>query len=129
MQRYAVYLYLETAVHVSGGTSSHHQERNTTVSTASSICTPLLLPAAIAAGSSNGVTLIYTAKKIPPPIVCILLFDFLGSYILVKNISYFLKLGDFCCCYYPVAVFSTNEIEIVFKFYCRFDDIFHANQA
>jgi hypothetical protein len=27
MQRYAVYLYLETAVHVSGGTSTHHQER------------------------------------------------------------------------------------------------------
>jgi hypothetical protein len=27
MQRYTVYLYLETALHVSGGTSSHHQER------------------------------------------------------------------------------------------------------
>ena len=27
MQRYAVYLYLETALHVSGGTSTHHQER------------------------------------------------------------------------------------------------------
>jgi hypothetical protein len=27
MQRYAVYLYLETAVHVSGGISTHHQER------------------------------------------------------------------------------------------------------
>jgi hypothetical protein len=27
MQRYTVYLYLETAVHVSGGTSTHHQER------------------------------------------------------------------------------------------------------
>jgi hypothetical protein len=26
MQRYTVYLYLETAVHVSGGTSTHHQE-------------------------------------------------------------------------------------------------------
>jgi hypothetical protein len=27
MQCYTVYLYLETAVHVSGGTSTHHQER------------------------------------------------------------------------------------------------------
>jgi len=27
MQRYTVYLYLETAQHVSGGTSTHHQER------------------------------------------------------------------------------------------------------
>jgi hypothetical protein len=27
MQRYTVYLYLETAVHVSAGTSNHHQER------------------------------------------------------------------------------------------------------
>jgi hypothetical protein len=26
-QRYTVYLYLETALHVSGGTSTHHQER------------------------------------------------------------------------------------------------------
>ena len=27
MQLYIVYLYLETALHVSGGTSTHHQER------------------------------------------------------------------------------------------------------
>ena len=27
MQLYTVYLYLETALHVSGGTSIHHQER------------------------------------------------------------------------------------------------------
>jgi hypothetical protein len=26
MQRYTVYIYLETALHVSGGTSTHHQE-------------------------------------------------------------------------------------------------------
>jgi hypothetical protein len=26
MQRYTVYLYLETSLHVSGGTSTHHQE-------------------------------------------------------------------------------------------------------
>jgi hypothetical protein len=27
MQRYTVYSYLETALHVSGGSSTHHQER------------------------------------------------------------------------------------------------------
>jgi hypothetical protein len=27
MQRYTVYLYLETVLHISGGTSTHHQER------------------------------------------------------------------------------------------------------
>jgi len=27
MQRYTVYLYLETTLHVSGGTSTHHQKR------------------------------------------------------------------------------------------------------
>src|SRR5215475_1531056 len=37
MQRYTVYLYLETALHVSGGTSTHHQER-IQLSTASGIC-------------------------------------------------------------------------------------------
>jgi hypothetical protein len=26
MQRYTIYLYLETALHISGGTSTHHQE-------------------------------------------------------------------------------------------------------
>jgi hypothetical protein len=35
MQRYTVYLYLETALHVSGGTSTR---AHTTVSTASGIC-------------------------------------------------------------------------------------------
>jgi hypothetical protein len=40
MQRYTVYLYLEIALHVSGGTSTHHQEHavDTPVSTASGIC-------------------------------------------------------------------------------------------
>ena len=39
MQRYAVYLYLETALHVSGGISTHHQEHtHTIVSTASGTC-------------------------------------------------------------------------------------------
>ena len=37
MQRYTVYLYLETALHVSGGSSTHHQEHKT-VSTTSGTC-------------------------------------------------------------------------------------------
>jgi hypothetical protein len=37
MQLYTLYLYLETALHVSGGTSTHHQER-IQLSTAHGIC-------------------------------------------------------------------------------------------
>jgi hypothetical protein len=37
MQRYTVYLYLKTALRVSGGTSTHHQE-HIQLSTASGIC-------------------------------------------------------------------------------------------
>ena len=60
MQRYTVYLYLETALHISGGISTHHQE-HTTVSTALALVKPLLLPAAIVEelelqSSSNGLT-------------------------------------------------------------------------
>ena len=45
--------YLETALHVSGGTSSHHQESKLYLQRLVFV-RPLLLPAAIAAGSSNG---------------------------------------------------------------------------
>ena len=47
MQRYTVYLYLETALHVSGGTSTHHQERIQLYLQHMVFVTPLLLPAAI----------------------------------------------------------------------------------
>jgi hypothetical protein len=70
MQIYTVYLYLETALHVSGGTYTHHQERIQLYLQHLVFVTPLLLPAAImeelelfnsnsstiAADSSNGVT-------------------------------------------------------------------------
>jgi hypothetical protein len=46
--------YLETALHVSGGTSTHHQEHKQLYLQRLVFVTPLLLPAAIAAGSSNG---------------------------------------------------------------------------
>ena len=46
--------YLETALHVSGGTSTHHQERKQLYLQHLVFVRPLLLPAAIAAGSTNG---------------------------------------------------------------------------
>jgi hypothetical protein len=56
MQRYTVYLYLETALHVSGRTSTHHQEHIQLYLQHLVFVRPLLLPAATAAGSSNGLT-------------------------------------------------------------------------
>jgi hypothetical protein len=47
MQRYTVYLYLETALHVLGGTSIHHQERKQLYLQHLVFVTPLLLSAAI----------------------------------------------------------------------------------
>jgi hypothetical protein len=47
MQLYTVYLYLETALHVSGGTSTHHQERIQLHLQLLLFVTPLLLSAAI----------------------------------------------------------------------------------
>jgi hypothetical protein len=43
--------YLETALHVSGGTITHHQEHKQLYLQHLVFVTPLLLPAAIAAGS------------------------------------------------------------------------------
>jgi hypothetical protein len=47
IQRYTLYLYLETALHVSGGTSTHHQERKQLYLRHLVFVTPLLLSAAI----------------------------------------------------------------------------------
>jgi hypothetical protein len=47
MQRYIVYLYLETALHVSDGTSTHHQERKKLYLQHLVFATPLLLSAAM----------------------------------------------------------------------------------
>ena len=47
MQRYTVYLYLETALHVSGGTSTLHQGRRQLYLQHLVFVTPLLLSAAI----------------------------------------------------------------------------------
>ena len=50
MQRYTIYLYLETALHVSGGTSTHHQERIQLYLQHLVFVTTLLLSAAIVEG-------------------------------------------------------------------------------
>jgi hypothetical protein len=47
MQRYTVYLYLETALHVSVGTFTHNQERIQLYLQHLVFVTPLLLSAAI----------------------------------------------------------------------------------
>ena len=47
MQLYTVYLYLETALHVSGGTSTYHQEHIQLYLQHLVLVTPLLLPDAI----------------------------------------------------------------------------------
>jgi hypothetical protein len=47
MQRYTVYSYLETALHVAGGISTHHQERIPLYLQRLVFVTPLLLSAAI----------------------------------------------------------------------------------
>jgi len=47
MQRYTLYLYLETALHVLGGTSTHHQERIQLYLRHLVFVTPSLLSAAI----------------------------------------------------------------------------------
>ena len=47
MQRYTVYLYLETALHVSGGITTQHQERKQLYLQHLVFVTPLLLSAAV----------------------------------------------------------------------------------
>jgi hypothetical protein len=47
MQRYTVYLYLETTLHVSGGIFTHHQEHIQLYLQHLVFVTPLLLSAAI----------------------------------------------------------------------------------
>jgi hypothetical protein len=46
MQRYTVYLFLETALYVSGGISTHHQEHTQLYLQHLVLFKPLLLPAA-----------------------------------------------------------------------------------
>ena len=59
MQRYTVSLYLETALHVSGGTSTHHQERIQLYLQHLVFVTPLLLSAAIVEELETGLSVLW----------------------------------------------------------------------
>jgi hypothetical protein len=62
MQRYTVYLYLETALHVSGGTSTHHQEHiQLYLQLLVFVTTPLLLSAAIVEELEKGLSVLWVA--------------------------------------------------------------------
>ena len=50
MLRYTVYLYLENALHISGGFSTHHQEHTQLYIQHLVLVRPLLLPVAIVEG-------------------------------------------------------------------------------
>jgi hypothetical protein len=61
MQRYTVYLYLKTALRVSGGTSTHHQEKIQLYLQHLVFVTPLLLPAAIVEELETGLSVLWVA--------------------------------------------------------------------
>ena len=61
MQRYTVYLYLETALYVSGGTYTHHQERIQLYLRHLVFVTPLLLPTAIVEELETGLSVLWVA--------------------------------------------------------------------
>jgi hypothetical protein len=67
MQRYTIYLYLETALHVSGCTFTHHQERIQLYLQHLVFVTPLLLPAAIVEELERSIsyTAVYTVVCAP----------------------------------------------------------------
>ena len=62
-QRYTVYLYLETALHVSGATSTHHQERIQLYLQHLVFVTPLLLSAAIAEELETGLSVLWVSNR------------------------------------------------------------------
>jgi hypothetical protein len=62
MQRYTVYLYTKTALHVSGGTSTHHQERIQLYLQHLVFITPLLLSAAIVR-AGTGLSVLWVAYE------------------------------------------------------------------
>jgi hypothetical protein len=60
MQRYTVYLYLETAVHISGGTSTHHQE-SIQLSRASGICHTVTAVCCYRGRAGTGLSVLWVA--------------------------------------------------------------------
>jgi hypothetical protein len=71
MQRYTVYLYLETALHVLGGNSTHHQERIQLYLQHLVFVTPLLLSAAIVEElEPTGLSVLWVAYEKPLSVNC-----------------------------------------------------------
>jgi hypothetical protein len=68
MQRYTVYLYLETALHVLGGTSTYHQERVQLYLQHLVFVTPLLLSAAIVEELKSVLWVAYTTHNTLKPV-------------------------------------------------------------
>jgi hypothetical protein len=67
MQRYTVHLYLETALHVLGGTFTHHQERIHLYLQHLVFVTSLLLSAAIVEELETGLSVLWVAYAKPVP--------------------------------------------------------------
>jgi hypothetical protein len=65
MQRYTVYLYLETALHVSGVIFTHHQERIQLYLQHLVFVTPLLLSAAVVEKLEPAYATHSTLKPVP----------------------------------------------------------------
>ena len=63
MQRYTVYLPLETTLHVSGGTSTHHQEHTQLYLQHLALVRPLLLPASIVEESELQFHLFHDSRR------------------------------------------------------------------
>ena len=61
MQHYTFYLYPETALHFSGGTSTHHQKRIQLYLQHLVFVTPLLLSAAIVEELETGLSVLWVA--------------------------------------------------------------------
>jgi hypothetical protein len=64
MQRYTFYLYMETALHVSGGPFTHHQERIQLYLQHLLFVTPLLLSAAIVEELETGLSVLWVVYAI-----------------------------------------------------------------
>jgi hypothetical protein len=73
MQSYTVYLYTETALHVSGGTSTHHQERIQLYLQHLVFVTPLLLSTVVVEELES--VWVCCGWRTPPTAHCLIVMD------------------------------------------------------
>ena len=92
MQLYTVYLYLETALHVSRRTSTHHQERIQLYLQLLLFVTPLLLPAAIV----EELELHYTVWQIPDAVDTVVCAHDDGWWYHAKHVEQFPDINKLC---------------------------------